>query len=476
MDTERRSASVWGVSRPDFRLSLVLALGAAGAYLFPVDNGFTPDAFANIRGGTLFVWMASVVASVFVLHRLEKTSMPRMLPLLMGVALVLSPMTPTGFGGAGLGRGLGGFAWLCFLLFILIMGISVIRARIPGESGSWKESLLRAPVIALTAPLLLFAIRPAACKGTQSIARRLSGMILSMLPHVIAAGFALPFFLSTFRYDTLAAGMGMAWQAFAVWSWIACALVTVLNPWPEHPGFLQVNTPGTLQKIASLATIGAVAIAILHMAILREFVFFLLFIHPGFIWGGVGCALAVILIPWPAYPAIPRLGKLSEARQMHPVSMFLFLGIGLAALGSFAFRPFLSIISGQLFASTFNGTHTGGALDSPSLHKWFHLFTFFSAMVLPYVAAARWMGGRGSRLGYWAFTIPAVALCMCLLSILTVPFYWLLQYIAAMGCTFRRLYGLGCGLAGYAIVLAFLCWAVWPSPGEKREPGGSVSH
>ena len=54
-----------------------------------------------------------------------------------------------------------------------------------------------------------------------------------------------------------------------------------------------------------------------------------------------------------------------------------------------------------------------------------------------------------------------------LLSILTLPFYGLIQYIGEMGCTVRRLSGMADGVAGYGIVLVFLCWAVWPS---RKEP------
>ena len=136
------------------------------------------------------------------------------------------------------------------------------------------------------------------------------------------------------------------------------------------------------------------------------------------------------------------------------------MAMALAPLASFAWRPFLYAASGQLFASHFDGTHVGGALDQPSLHKWFFLFTWFTALVIPYVATARWMSDRTSLSARWVFAGFAAALCLCLFSILNLPFYWLLQYIHAMGFTARRVYGLVYGLMGYAAVLAFLRWAV----------------
>jgi hypothetical protein len=472
MDMASDSDAAWNVPQPYLRLWLTLALGLLGMFLFPFGEGFAPDAFAHVHRLPLFVWMTAAFGGVLLIHRAERWSMPGAQALLMDLVLALSLLVSVGVGEKQQhwGQSLGNFYWLCFLLLLLIMGASAARPRSLRESGtgSLRESLLRGPAIALTAPLLLYASRPVGSDGPSSGLHRLSGAVLSALPHVLAAGFALPFFLSVCRYDKLASGVGLMWQSFTVWAWIGCALLFVLSPWPAHPRVVRRDDLTQACKRASLATIALVAILLFQKVVLREFVLFLMFFHPAFIWGGVGCVLALVLVPWPEYPALPRLGALSTARKMGPLDTVLFLTLALVALGSFAWGPFIHIVSGQLFANTFNPDDAVGGLDQPSLSKWFFLFALFSATVLPYVAAARWMSNRESRWGYWAFAIPAVALCLCLLSILTLPFYGLIQYIGEMGCTVRRLLGLEYGLTGYGAVLAFLCWAVWPPRKEEK--------
>ena len=94
--------------------------------------------------------------------------------------------------------------------------------------------------------------------------------------------------------------------------------------------------------------------------------------------------------------------------------------------------------------------------------KWYLIFTVFSAAAVPYMAAARWIGYRRTRAGYWAYVVPAAGVCVCLLILLTVPFTWLLQYIHEMGVTPRRVCGLAYGVGGYLAILGFLYWAVRP--------------
>lgn len=111
------------------------------------------------------------------------------------------------------------------------------------------------------------------------------------------------------------------------------------------------------------------------------------------------------------------------------------------------------IVSGRVFTCGF---------EYPALpiERWFVLFTFFTAILLPCTILARWMNHRRTRLAYWLFTIPTIVLCLYLLLILTLPFSWLIQYIARMGLTPKRAYGLFYGLAGYILILTFLHWAV----------------
>ena len=155
----------------------------------------------------------------------------------------------------------------------------------------------------------------------------------------------------------------------------------------------------------------------------------------------------------------PRFGKLG------PIGTAVVMAAALIPLGWFMHSsdgPFLYVVSGRLFAGGFDRSHVGFVLDQPTIGKWYFISTVFAAMVLPYVTVARWVSDRRTRSGHWAFAIPAAALCLYLLILLTVPFWWLIQYIDAMGFTARRIHGLVYGLGGYGMLLGFFIWAVWP--------------
>ena len=91
---------------------------------------------------------------------------------------------------------------------------------------------------------------------------------------------------------------------------------------------------------------------------------------------------------------------------------------------------------------------------------WYVLFTFFTVILLPYTVLARWFSHRKTRLAYWSFAVPTIALYLYLLLILSLPFIWLIHYINNMGFTPKRMYGLFYGLGGYILILTFLYWAV----------------
>lgn len=160
-------------------------------------------------------------------------------------------------------------------------------------------------------------------------------------------------------------------------------------------------------------------------------------------------------------------------RRLGPIGTAVVMAAALIPLGRFMHSrngPFLYVVSGGLFADGFDRIHVGSALDQPTIGKWYFVSTVFAAMVLPYVAVARWVSSRRTRAGYWAFAIPAAALCLYLLITLTVPFWWVVQYINAMGVTPRRIHGLVYGLGGYAVILGFFAWAVWPPKGKSIPP------
>ena len=459
----------WDVSRPHVRLWLTLALGLLGMLLFPFEEGFAPNAFAHARGVPLFAWMTAAFAGVWLLHRMEHAAIPQAQYLLMGLALGLSLAIPLAVRGVQDSRdqSTAGFFCFCLIVALLIAGASVLQARLRPDAGALRACLLCGPVLALTAPLLLYVSRPVGGNAPASALQRLTRAVFAALPHALALGFALPFFLAVWRFGALASGLGLRWQAFTVWACLGCALIFVLTPWPVYPRIPGSGSVSKARRRASLATLALVATVLLYMAVRGTFMVLIIFFTPEFIWAVIGCAMAVVVIPWPAYPALPRLGEVPAARKMSPLGTALFLALALGALGSFAYEPLLFIASGQPISTAFD-PEAGGGLDQSSPLKFFFLFVYFSAMVLPYVAAARWMGNRRSRQGYWAFSLPTVALCLCLLSLLSPPFFWRVQQIGAMGWTARSADGVVCGVAGYCVVLAFLIWAVWPCRKEER--------
>jgi hypothetical protein len=119
-------------------------------------------------------------------------------------------------------------------------------------------------------------------------------------------------------------------------------------------------------------------------------------------------------------------------------------------------------LSGRLFAEPWNRVHAGFCLDQPTIGKWYFWFTVLAALILPYLAMVRRFWGKSARTwaARWIFILPATVLCLFLVCLLTGPFFWLIQYIANMGWTPRRAFGLLYGIAGYAAVLLFGCWAI----------------
>lgn len=158
--------------------------------------------------------------------------------------------------------------------------------------------------------------------------------------------------------------------------------------------------------------------------------------------------------PAASKPGFARLGPIPTAILM-AVAVLPLLWAGFSG-------PFLYVLSLELFFSGFDPAHVGGALDQPSITKWYFIFTFLAVLALPWVALVRVFSNRRSRAGYWAYVGPAITVCVCLLLFLTIPFWWVLQYIAAMGFTVRRLQALGYGLGAYATILLFMYWVSRP--------------
>ena len=144
------------------------------------------------------------------------------------------------------------------------------------------------------------------------------------------------------------------------------------------------------------------------------------------------------------------------------VGMFYLLG------SKRFFGTFTYVFSGDLFASTWNRIHAGSALDQPTIGKWYFWFTVFTIFSLLYMALVQWFCVKKNKVRHWISIAGLTPLCLFLLCLLTIPFYWLIQYIDAMGVTSQRIWGLLYGLSGYAVVLLFYAWAVRPRK-EKDE-------
>lgn len=121
---------------------------------------------------------------------------------------------------------------------------------------------------------------------------------------------------------------------------------------------------------------------------------------------------------------------------------------------------FTHVLSGQLFETSWNRIHAGFTLDQPTIGKWYFWFTVFTVFTLPYMAAVKRFCVRQSKLRHWFFSVGLTILCLFLVCLLTIPFFWLIQYIDAMGYTSKRMWGLLYGLGGCAVVMFFYIWAV----------------
>jgi hypothetical protein len=183
----------------------------------------------------------------------------------------------------------------------------------------------------------------------------------------------------------------------------------------------------------------------------------------------IPCALSLCIMTcdWIRYPSAPKLPTLPAQSRFGSFWTLLLASLALVAFQG-DFRPLIirHVLTGGTLGAD-GGSHVGGALDQPTIGKWYFWFTILSATLLPYLAAVRWASDRSTWRGHLAFALPAFVICLLFLCIITLPFDWLLEYIAAMGWTVRRAMGLAYGVYAYFAVSAFLLWAL----SEPRAPG-----
>lgn len=113
----------------------------------------------------------------------------------------------------------------------------------------------------------------------------------------------------------------------------------------------------------------------------------------------------------------------------------------------------ISVLGGALFRAPWRIAHAGLSMDQPTIGKWYFWSTVFSGMWIfcAFGASRICMSSSRAIRHVYALLITCGA-CLYLL-VLTVPFFWTLQYIHTMGFTHRRLIALAWGLVGYIIIV-----------------------
>lgn len=155
-----------------------------------------------------------------------------------------------------------------------------------------------------------------------------------------------------------------------------------------------------------------------------------------------------------------------KSHNVGALGITVLMGIIFIPLVWFTYPFIAHTLSGKIFADHFNPDGFGSA--SEPIRIAYGLFTFFSAVVLPYVVIVRWISSRKAQSEYWTFVLLTIVMCLYLISFLTSGFYKLLLYIHVMGYTPQRILGLLYGFGGYIFISGFLYWAI-RKPKEERK-------
>ena len=148
--------------------------------------------------------------------------------------------------------------------------------------------------------------------------------------------------------------------------------------------------------------------------------------------------------------------KLQPRKIFRAVYMFVLLVLNVLAMfwiWHYARRVPIAVLSGALFREPWRIVHAGFCMDQPTIGKWYFWSTVFSGMWIfcAFGASRICMSSSRAIRHVYALLITCGA-CLYLL-VLTVPFFWTLQYIHTMGFTHRRLIALAWGLVGYIIIV-----------------------
>lgn len=109
--------------------------------------------------------------------------------------------------------------------------------------------------------------------------------------------------------------------------------------------------------------------------------------------------------------------------------------------------PF-GVLGGALFRSPWHIAHAGFCMDQPTIGKWYFWSTAFSGLWMLFAWAASRICLPCSRTVRRAYAILTLCALSIYLLVHTVPSFWTLQYIHAMGFTHRRVIALAWGRSG----------------------------
>jgi len=451
---------------------MTVLLGALGALLVRL-HGLEVAALNVLPAGWgVPIWMASALAAVPLIYRSGRNPMTvRARILLMAasgvVALAGVLLASLGFPAESEGSS----PLLCLLAAIIPSALAIVTAlgtrrlplpTLPAQPGKKSDGAVRHAIrgvmIALSAPMLLYAAQPLQPAGSGVGVRRCTRAAFILFLIVLALG--SPVVQTGYDFLPLVYRLRVHVVPFAVFSWVGCALLLLCSRWPVQPRYAE---PGKAGRAAWTGTL-----VVLVMALAPA-------VAPGHRSQAVGCVLLLffallagpypaaglipLLTPWPAVPRLPKLGPPPRQVRLGPWFIAAFLGIAVVPVAAYCSPAIRYIVSGELFAARFSPEWLGSqALDETNPTSMFFRFAAVSLETFGFVLVARWLGRGETRGDVLALALPSLVIGLCLLAYLTVPVAVTLKYLGAMGFTVRRLSGVVYGLAGYAMVLGFLAW------------------
>jgi hypothetical protein len=137
----------------------------------------------------------------------------------------------------------------------------------------------------------------------------------------------------------------------------------------------------------------------------------------------------------------------------------------------------IGVLGGALFKAPWHIAHAGFSMDQPTIGKWYFWSTVFSGAWVLFTLGASRICMSSSAAIRRVFALLTTCGTSLYLLVLTVPFFWTLQYIHTMGFTHRRLIALAWGLVGYIIIVmlsGILVRRVLKNRREIEPEGGQV--